>query len=464
MKKYFTILSIITVLFSCKGSDKKMEQPPLLKISENHRFLVSENGDPFFWLGDTGWLLFKKLDRKEAEIYLENRRQKGFNVIQVMVVHELDHPVNAYGDSAFTNRNVARPLETSGNDPGDEEAYDFWDHVDYIIDLAGQKGIVMALVPIWGSNVKSGAVTAQQASIYGEWLACRYKDRKNIIWINGGDIDGRDSIQVWKTLGESIRAHDPNHLITFHPRGRLQSSMWFHHEEWLDFNMFQSGHRRYDQDDTQLAYGEDNWRYVKADYSLVPVKPTLDGEPSYEGIPQGLHDTLQPYWTDRDVRRYAYWSVLAGALGITYGHNAVMQFHCASDTDASYGPKIEWKQALDEPGANQMKHLKMLMLSRSYLDRVPDSSLVSTGQGMRYDYLAAARGQNYAYIYTYTGRKIEVTMGKISGSEVSASWYNPRDGSWQKIGRFENSGIQSFQPPGEVRNGNDWVLVLDSMD
>ena len=49
---------------------------PLLEVSDNHRFLMDENGDPFFWLGDTGWLLFSKLNREEAEKYLDNRAEK----------------------------------------------------------------------------------------------------------------------------------------------------------------------------------------------------------------------------------------------------------------------------------------------------------------------------------------------------------------------------------------------------
>lgn len=56
---------------------------------ENHRFLTYSDGKPFFWLGDTGWLLFSKLNCEEAEKYLENRAEKGFNVIQAMVLHEL---------------------------------------------------------------------------------------------------------------------------------------------------------------------------------------------------------------------------------------------------------------------------------------------------------------------------------------------------------------------------------------
>ncbi|MBN1414475.1 MAG: glycoside hydrolase family 140 protein [Bacteroidales bacterium] len=465
MIKTIKILFLTGVIFCISAClQEKKVQLPLLKISDNRRFLADENNNPFFWLGDTGWLLFKKLNREDAGKYIEDRKLKGFNVIQVMVLHDIDHPVNAYGDSAFKNRNVACPLVTPGNNPEDEYAYDFWDHINYVIDLACDKGMYMAMVPIWGSNVKSGAVSSQQASVFGEWIAKRYRGKKNIIWVNGGDINGEDSTAVWKALGMAIHQNDPDHLMTFHPRGRLQSSMWFHNEQWLDFNMIQSGHRRYDQDDTRLAYGEDNWRYVLSDYNLKPVKPTIDGEPSYEGIPQGLHDTLQPYWNHNDVRRYAYWSVFSGAFGFTYGHNAIMQFHRTSDADASYGPKMEWEAALNEPGAQQMIHLKKLILSKDFFSRIPDQSLISAKQGERYDYLTATRGDDYAFIYNYTGRKMDIAMGKIRGTRVSASWYSPRDGSWQKIGIFENAGTREFQPPGTVMNGNDWVLVLDSLE
>ncbi len=316
-------------LTGCQQQTETVKMSPL-KISENHHYFSDARGNPFFWLGDTGWLLFSKLTREEADTYLDNRKEKGFNVIQVMVLHSVT-VCNAYGDSALTCRNVAEPFITPGDSFNVPGQYDYWDHVDYIIDKAGKKGLYMALVPVWGSNVKSGLVSREQAEKYALWLGNRYKAKPNIIWINGGDIPGSDSIRIWNTIGENLRKADPNHLITFHPRGRMQSSDWFHNTKWLDFNMFQSGHRRYDQDDTERNYGEDNWRYVLADYNMQPVKPTLDGEPSYEGIPQGLHDTLQPRWKDSDVRRYAYWSVFAGACGFTYGNSAVMQFFKPGD-------------------------------------------------------------------------------------------------------------------------------------
>jgi hypothetical protein len=113
-----------------------------------------------------------------------------------------------------------------------------------------------------------------------------------------------------------------------------------------------------------------------------------------------------------------------------------------------------------------MDYLKKLMLSKSYFDRVPDQSLIAGDEGKRYNRLLATRGTDYAFIYTYTGRKMEVNMGKIAGATVKASWYDPRNGDYKSIGTFSNKGTQSFDPPaaGMPRNGNDWVLVLESVE
>lgn len=448
--------SVMCVMSSCIP-EKNLT--PSLKVSENKRFLVTDKGDPFFWLGDTGWLLFTKLRREETERYLENRRLKGFNVIQVMVLHGLN-AVNVYGDTALIDNKVDQPLVTPGSSFDDPAQYDYWDHIDYVLSLAASKGIYMALVPVWGSNLRAGNVNRNEAEKYAEWISRRYGQRSNVIWLNGGDVRGSDSTAIWNTMGSTIRKNAKSQLITFHPFGRTQSSAWFHNEEWLDFNMFQSGHRRYDQDTTGPAYGEDNWRYAKADYSLVPVKPVIDGEPSYEGIPQGLHDTSQPYWTDSEVRRYGYWSVFAGCFGFTYGHNSVMQFYRPSDNPA-YGAKEHWDTAVDAPGSMQMKYLKELVLSKPFFERIPAQDLLKGKQGEKYDYIAITRGSDYLFAYTWNGSDISIDLEKLDWPVFRASWFDPRNGRTTEIGIFEGSGPGIFDPPGEKTNGNDWVLIID---
>ena len=89
--------------------------------------------------------------------------------------------MNVYGDTAFVDNDPSKPNITPGNDPANKEQYDFWDHIDYIIDRAAAKGIFIGMVPVWGSNVKNKIVNISNAAIYASWLANRYKDKPNIV-------------------------------------------------------------------------------------------------------------------------------------------------------------------------------------------------------------------------------------------------------------------------------------------
>lgn len=118
-------------------------QMQLLKVADDKRTFATADGKPFFWLGDTGWLLFKKCTKEETILYLDIRKQQGFNVIQVMLLHELN-VTNTYGDSALVNKDVSQPNTSKG----------YWNHVDFVIQEAAKRGIYIALVPVWGGNVK----------------------------------------------------------------------------------------------------------------------------------------------------------------------------------------------------------------------------------------------------------------------------------------------------------------------
>lgn len=443
MKKISFVIALLITL----STNAQMQ---LLKVADDKRSFATADGKPFFWLGDTGWLLFKKCTREETILYLDARKQQGFNVIQVMLLHELN-VTNAYGDSALINKDVSQ-LNTSKG---------YWNHVDFVIKEAAKRGIYIALVPVWGGNVKGGHVSEQQAAVYASFLAERYKPYNNIIWLNGGDIKGSDGENIWNIIGKTLHERDGSHLVTFHPRGRSTSSTWFHNQAWLDFNMFQSGHKDYTQDTTEPRIGEDNWKFVVNDYALQPAKPTMDGEPSYENIPHGLHDSLAARWTAADVRRYAYWSVLAGGSGFTYGENSVMQFKTSWNKDLSFGPVKKWQDELTATGATQMQYLKKLLLSKPLFNRQSVQDII-VNQGERYNYLVALQQQNRILVYTYSGRNISVNLAKYASKKVACAWYNPRNGQYIAIGNFNNKGTLSFNPPGEEKEGNDWVLKIEA--
>lgn len=462
MKQLF--LSILLLLSLLTLGQQKSEKPwdnGKLKVSENHRYLQFENGKPFFWLGDTGWLLPERLDRDEAEFYLDQCAKKGYNVVQVQTINAVPS-YNFYGQSSIPEGFDFKNINKKG-------VYGYWGHMDYIIKMAESKGIYIGMTCIWGGLVKAGLMNEKEAVAYGKFLGERYKNSPNVIWFIGGDIRGDVKTEIWETLARSIKAVDKNHLMTYHPRGRTCSTTWFNDTEWLDFNMFQSGHRRYGQrkgdGDYTIAENteEDNWRYVENALALKTVKPVIDGEPSYEDIPQGLHDFNEKRWQDYDVRRYAYWAVFAGAFGHTYGHNSIMQF-MKPGVSGSFGAKRYWYDCLEDPGYNQMKYLKELMLAFPFFERVADQSVIAGTNGDRYDRMIATRGSDYLLVYNYSGRPVQVDLSKISGEKKKCWWFNPSNGNLQYLGEFEGNKVQEFTLDVAYNSGNDRVLIAIDKD
>lgn len=412
-----------------------------LTVSPGKHYLQTEDGKPFFWMGNTAWLMPEKLTREDVDLFLDSCRDNAYNVVQIQVCNDVPS-VNAYGQKSGT------------------EAY--WSLVDYIVSKAADNGIYVAMDCIWGKPVRKGKMDVELASAYGTFLATRYADKSNIVWVIGGDTRGDQDVDIWNALAKSIKAADKRHLMTFHPFGRTSSIEWWNESEWLDFNMFQSGHRRYDQemgddDDFFSAKAEDNWRYVQQAWKASPVRPVLDGEPAYEDIPQGLHDSSQPRWQAADCRRYAYWSVFAGACGHTYGHNSIMQFHSGEGTGA-YDATKSWKEALSEPGYAQMKYLKALMDVFGGGDRVPAQDVL-IGNGERYDRIVATKGGDFILAYTYTNSPIRVDLTSISGKRKQAWWYSPQTGAIEFIGETKEN-LASYKHPGPQGPGNDYVLIV----
>lgn len=106
-----------------------------------------------------------------------------------------------------------------------------------------------------------------------------------------------------------------------------------------------------------------------------------------------------------------------------------------------------------------MKFLRRLIESRPMFDRVPDQSLITDALSAS-DRIQATRGNDYIFVYSSQGKKFTVNTNKISGKEVMAYWYNPRNGEVKDIGKTAKKPQQEFTPP-TSGYGHDWVLVID---
>jgi hypothetical protein len=447
-----------------------------IKVSQNGKFLETKDGKPFFWLGDTDWEMFHRLTREEIEEFISIRSEQGYNVLQAVALAEFNgiREPNRYGDWPLNNEDPTQLLTTPGSDPENTYEYDYWDHVDFAVTKAAEKGVYIGLLPTWGDKVAhlwgDGPIIFDEknAEVFGQLLAKRYGKHWNVLWILGGDRPAvykskekdYDDRAVWRAMAKGIESvSGKDAFITYHPWGNISSSsQYVHQEEWLDMNTFQSGHG---------SREVPAWEWVTRDLTLKPTKPTLDMEPCYEDHPVNPWDgkwtrASRGYFNAYDVRARVYRGVFAGGCGVTYGHHQIWQFM----NKELYEPInvgdtiIPWKTAAKAEGAKQMVHLKNLMLSRPYTSRIADQSLIKSPNGKTYvDLIYATRDENqsYAMIYLPQNKPVSIDLSKISGSEKNTWWFDPTNGK-ATAGKKVKSGTQTFTPP---KHGKDWVLVID---
>lgn len=422
----------------------RSQTPYPARVSEDHRFLLDQFGKPFFYMGDTAWELFHRLTFQEADVYLKERARQKFNVIQAVVLaeHAYDQP-NPQGHRPLIYNDPARP----------DEAY-FAD-VDRVVHRAGELGLCIGMLPTWGDKWWGRGLqlfNPDNARAYGQFLGKRYKDSA-VVWILGGDrpIENDRHRAIIRAMAEGLRSGDGGkQLITFHPSGGRGSADWLHDEKWLDFNMCQTGH----------GFNHENYRRIAADYARKPVKPCLDGEPGYEDHPAEFN-AKNGYLDAYEARKFAYWAVLAGACGHTYGCHDIWQFYAPGRAPIT-SARTPWRKALLLPGAQQMRYLRALIESRPMLSRIPDQSLIVSDAGKGTDRIEAARAEDgsYALIYSSSGRPFRVDLGKLAASKIQAWWFDPRTGTARKADVFPRQGHREFRPPAQGK-GQDWVLVLD---
>jgi hypothetical protein len=430
----------------------------MLKVSANRRFLVHEDETPFFYLGDTAWELFHRLTMDEAERYLKDRAAKGFTVIQSVALAEIDglHTPNMRGDLPLIDDDPAQPNEA------------YFAHIDAVVELAASLGLHMGLLPTWGDkwNQKWGVgpeiFTPENAHAFGLWLGKRYADAP-LIWILGGDrpIESEGHRAIIRAIAEGLRSGDGGrHLMTFHTWGPHASSEYVHDEPWLDFHTCQSGHKR----------NHENWRFIEADYARSPTRPCMDAEPGYEDAQDDIMNLDGGYLDDYEVRKSLYWALFAGAHGHTYG---CWPIWCMWRPGlAAMLARRPWYEALQLPGASQVQHARALLLSRPFLTRVPDQSLVvsDTGAGTYHVRTTRDEAGSYAMVYIPATRMpqlgaadrtpaaVELDLTPLSGRQLAAWWFDPRTGVARSIGMVAKQERLSFTPPA---GGPDWVLVLD---
>ena len=411
-----------------------------LSVRPGHRYLEDVAGKPFFLQGDTAWSLIAQLTREDADIYLRDRKARGFNTI---LVNLLEHrfarnaPANAYGD---------RPFKVPGDFGVPEEAY--FRHADWVLRRACELGLLVLLAPAYTGNgggpegwykemVASGA---EKLHAYGRFLGARYRDMDNILWVAGGDSNPPDKA-LTRAVVEGIRQMDPDALHTAHAAPGNAALDYWEGEPWLAVNT------AYTYEPVHIA--------ALAQYERKGTIPFFLIESAYENE----HDA-----GEHRVRMQAYQAILSGASGHVYGNNPIWHF----DGPGLYRVSMSWRQALDSRGAQSMSVLHGLLSSVKWwlLEPDVDNSFLIGGRGLdnARAVAAVAIDRSSALVYLPTSRTVRLDLRRLAGSSVEARWFDPSNGQLTTAeGSPLPAAIHKLKPP--ARNGAgfpDWVLELNA--
>jgi hypothetical protein len=410
-------------------------EPPAypIRVSDNGRYFVDQHGKPVFWLGTTQWQLFRDYKIEDARTILEKTADKGFAFAQVMLMGVGDGTKpNVYGQKPWINDDPLTPNEA------------YFQNVDAVVQIARENNVIISMT-LYHQRYRK-FITTENGRAWAKWLALRYKNVPNIVWSMTPEAK-KEFVPVLRELAAGLHEGDGGyHLITFKPDPAPFSSSFIHEEDWLDFDSMQtwkSVELIYPMVTHDYNLGSHFAKRSQNGVPLKPVKPVLMAEGAYEhGSEYGFD--VSPLW----IRRQAYYSYLAGAHH-TYGHND------------SWRVLPTWKQALDAPGAVQLKILKKVFLGLNdwwYL--VPDQSIFAGGGQTQGQILnLAARHKDGKWIMVYLGSKasFSLNMDKIVAAKVDARWIDPKTGNSTAAGTFSNTGTQSFSTP---EGWEDAILIL----
>lgn len=441
LKKLLFIFFFFLIAWTAKGQTIFP-----LKISENERYFLTQEGKPFLYHADTGWGIFTKLTTAEAIEYLTFRKSQGFNTIQTIISYN-DKDVNRFGKKAFDgNTDFSRPNEA------------YHDHVAEVISKADSLGLLIVMAQPWVGCCGDGyGITPENAiqrngvdknRMYGKYLGRKFSRFSNLLWIMGGDNDPKRDRDCLAAMAEGLYSTAPKHqLMTYHASPGHSSTDLFQYTPWLNFCMIYTYWREKPNAPIIADLMPHVYEEALNEWSKTDIMPFVLGESQYEGSGRRGNDMGNP----QIVRRQAYWTMLCGGAGHAYG------------SDLYFFPS-DWRDIMRYPGAYQMGYLKDFFDQIPWWTLVPDvrhMAVVSGyGEWSKSNYVTTAVSNDKKLLVSYIPeiQPIYVDFGYLSGNKFTCTWHNPSTGKKGKEFTVEKKGVQRMCPA----YGNDWVLMIRS--
>jgi Protein of unknown function (DUF4038)/Putative collagen-binding domain of a collagenase len=428
-------------------------------VKSGERYLIDATGRPFLLHGDTAWSLIAQLIREDVDLYLQDRRGRGFNTVLVSLIenhYSANPPANAYGERPFRHRQAAGVLqsETGADFTKPNDAY--FAHADWVLHRAAEMGFLVLLTPSYvgccgdGWHDEMVANGPDPLHEYGRYLGRRYLGFTNILWVHAGDANPPNKGLV-RALAEGIREFDSRSLHTAHSAPWTPAIAFWEGEPWLQVNNVYTAHPdAWSDNPVHAATLEQYARPERMPFFLI------------EGVYENMHGA-----NERLLRTQAYQAWLCGATGHVFGNDPIWHFDMPG---YSPRPAMTWREALGSRGAQSMAHLRNLLAATRWWKLKPDiaNAVVTDGLGPAEDRAVAASStdRSFALVYLPSRRAITVDLGQLAGPQVAAHWYDPADGQFFRVSGspFRAAGSRRLQPvpAGNSSGFDDWVLILES--
>ncbi len=440
-----------------------------LKVATDGRHLVDQRGTAFLIKGESAWLALVNLTEAEQERYLADRSAKGFNLVEVMLVNH-DYTASP-NPTPPANRAGEQPFLKASDFSTPNDAY--FDRAAAFVDRAAAHGMVVLIAPNylgfdgdregWWKALLSPANTRAVCAAFGRYLGARFRSKKNVLWLAGGDFappaGSEGEARHWEVL-QGIREAGASQPWTGH---------WnFDHHGGISTD--EARFRDAMALDGVYQYAN-TYKHAARAYDAQPPRPVFLLESTYEHEHPGSN--TQPF------RKAWWWTMASGGSGVLWGNAFLWLCESARGTyRIDYGEVdgavSSWAAELESPGTFEAIHLHALFEGLPWHRLVPVGAsgvpaLIASGQASGQEHIAAAATPEGDLLLAYvppsgTGpRKFAVDLSRMRAAPA-ARWYDPSTGGWIPIsGNVPLSAAAGFETPGANGAGaNDWALVIEA--
>jgi hypothetical protein len=433
-----------------------------LKVSGNGRYFTYADGTPFFYLGDTHWILaHERFDTSNSpgvasqfKYTVDKRVSQGFTVFQ--------------SEAGWQARSAQ--IRITDDAIADEEADADFKHGFTTADLAGfanldrkfkyiaDQGLVHANAEIgWVGDPALFPIftEAYMARLARYWVA-RY-GAYPVIWTIAQEIDKNfygaydaTTINKWFAAAQSIADNDAyHHPVMPHMENTDHTTAA---NSWWSSKPYHSGWAvQWQGELTDISTAKGFW-------IASPIKPSVLYESAYDH-----------FWTDsRGALEAAYKAFQYGMYGYGYGANGIWNdIYSKPGEPGDYGTAYEmpahyfwWRDGADLSTGDQLAYFKHFYTSLEWWKLVPrfnDDAWGTFADASRS--LLSSDGHDTYVVFFFGSGTSTGTLNQLRDhSTYVAQWFNPRDGQYENIGTFSQEGSQWVIPG--TPTAEDWILMV----